>query len=243
MTEDRCAPHSFVESNDVLLRFHEHLELVASVVRVYRKGHNWRFDEDDLMSAGRQGLLDAARRFDPARGVPFTAYARLRIRGEIIDEIRRNAQLTGDAYKQAVALRAAAMGAAHEVSESALEIAHLRGDDVSAVDAEAALEELMASYVAAAAVGVLSNPVQQELSAEFNVEDAYSHQEVVHFLRKQLEEMDERMAMVVRGRYFESKTIDDLAVELDCDRSWVSRIHSKGISWLGRRLREYTFSG
>ncbi len=46
-------------------------------------------ERDDLVSAGVVGLIDAVDRYDPARGVPFEAYARTRIRGAVIDELRR----------------------------------------------------------------------------------------------------------------------------------------------------------
>lgn len=44
---------------------------------------------DDLESAGVIGLIDAVDRFDPERGVPFEGYASLRIRGAVLDEVRR----------------------------------------------------------------------------------------------------------------------------------------------------------
>lgn len=43
---------------------------------------------EDLESAGALGLIDAVDRFEPGRGVPFEAYAALRIRGAVIDELR-----------------------------------------------------------------------------------------------------------------------------------------------------------
>lgn len=43
---------------------------------------------DDLASAGMVGLIDAVDRYEPDRGVPFEAYAILRIRGAILDELR-----------------------------------------------------------------------------------------------------------------------------------------------------------
>lgn len=50
-------------------------------------------DVDNLESAGLLGLVEAAQRFDVSRGVDFKAFAALRIRGEIIDEARRNSPL------------------------------------------------------------------------------------------------------------------------------------------------------
>ncbi|HEY6204176.1 MAG TPA: sigma-70 family RNA polymerase sigma factor, partial [Candidatus Limnocylindria bacterium] len=46
-------------------------------------------DRDDAASAAMIGLIGAVDRFDPRRGVPFEAYAALRIRGAIVDELRR----------------------------------------------------------------------------------------------------------------------------------------------------------
>lgn len=46
-------------------------------------------DLGDLVGAGQLGLLEAARKFDPGRGTAFSAYARSRIRGSIIDAHRR----------------------------------------------------------------------------------------------------------------------------------------------------------
>ncbi|MBX5436707.1 MAG: sigma-70 family RNA polymerase sigma factor [Alicyclobacillaceae bacterium] len=44
---------------------------------------------EDLVMAGQEGLWDAARTFDPSRGVPFLQYAKVRIRGAMVDELRR----------------------------------------------------------------------------------------------------------------------------------------------------------
>jgi len=49
-------------------------------------------DGDDLISAAFIGLIDAVDRFEPGRGVPFEAYASLRIRGAMIDELRRTGE-------------------------------------------------------------------------------------------------------------------------------------------------------
>ncbi len=43
---------------------------------------------DDLIQTGTLGLIDAVRRYDPSKGIPFPAYARFRIRGAILDALR-----------------------------------------------------------------------------------------------------------------------------------------------------------
>ncbi|HXB98485.1 MAG TPA: sigma factor, partial [bacterium] len=45
--------------------------------------------DDDLLQCGAMGLVQALESFRPASGVPFEAWARLRIRGSMLDELRR----------------------------------------------------------------------------------------------------------------------------------------------------------
>ena len=45
---------------------------------------------DDLIQAGLMGLMDAASHYDPSQGASFETYASIRIRGSMLDELRRN---------------------------------------------------------------------------------------------------------------------------------------------------------
>ena len=78
-------PRSRTNRDDRVVR---HLPLVRSIAT-----RTWanlpRVEIDDLVSAGTVGLIEAVERYDQKRGVPFASYAYIRIRGAIIDEIRR----------------------------------------------------------------------------------------------------------------------------------------------------------
>lgn len=54
---------------------------------------------DDLMQAGMIGLLEAARNYDDSKGASFETYATIRIRGHILDEVRRNDWIPRSVYK------------------------------------------------------------------------------------------------------------------------------------------------
>jgi len=53
-------------------------------------------DHDDLVSIGVIGLMDAIDKFDQSKNVPFEAYATLRIRGSVIDELRKSGRVSRD---------------------------------------------------------------------------------------------------------------------------------------------------
>jgi RNA polymerase sigma factor FliA len=63
--------------------------LAASVARRMRVPTSALMGRDDIESASLVGLIDAVDRYDPERGIPFEGYAGLRIRGAILDELRR----------------------------------------------------------------------------------------------------------------------------------------------------------
>jgi RNA polymerase sigma factor for flagellar operon FliA len=64
-------------------------DLAIGVARCMRIPSSSLADRDDVSSAAMIGLIGAVDRFDPRRGVPFEAYAALRIRGAVVDELRR----------------------------------------------------------------------------------------------------------------------------------------------------------
>ena len=64
------------------------LPLVGHIVRDMLSRVPGHVQREDLMSAGMLGLAQAARAFDPDRGVSFSGYAATRIRGAIVDELR-----------------------------------------------------------------------------------------------------------------------------------------------------------
>lgn len=66
----------------------EHADLVQFHARKVRKEVSARIDFDDLVGYGNRGLVEAAQRFDPARGVAFPTFAYRRIRGAMLDGLR-----------------------------------------------------------------------------------------------------------------------------------------------------------
>jgi len=73
---------------------HGHLDLARRIARKVARRVPRSVRCDDLESAAMLGLTEAANRYDPTRGEPFLAYASKRVRGAILDELRRNDLLT-----------------------------------------------------------------------------------------------------------------------------------------------------
>src|SRR5437868_4848063 len=75
-----------VDEKELIVRY---LPLVRNVVDRVKLNVPAHVDADDLYSVGITGLIAAVRKFDPNQGATFASYAAMRIRGAILDELRR----------------------------------------------------------------------------------------------------------------------------------------------------------
>ena len=96
--------HSAAE-RDQLLK--QHFGLVHHVARKMQKHLSTEASFDDLVSAGSVGLMSAAENFDPARGLAFSTFALPRIRGAILDDLRKQDRVPRSVRRRARALPAA----------------------------------------------------------------------------------------------------------------------------------------
>lgn len=72
----------------------QYIPLVHKVVNQLNTSSSMILDRDDLVSIGMLGLMDAYHRYDPSKNVDFEGYAKLRVRGTIIDEMRKTGAVT-----------------------------------------------------------------------------------------------------------------------------------------------------
>jgi len=94
------------DTPEVLQRFKSGLDLVAKISRQVTRTAGLSVSLEELDSCGREGLLDAARRFDASRRVPFRAYASYRIRGAMIDGVRQMMPLSRRMWQRLRSLEA-----------------------------------------------------------------------------------------------------------------------------------------
>jgi RNA polymerase sigma factor for flagellar operon FliA len=182
---------------------------------------------DDLVAFAYEGLLDARKRFDPSRGVQFKSFAYYRVRGAVVDGVRRMAYLPRRAYARLKAAEAL------DLENEAL--AEARAASAAQPEAEGALRALdgvlgrvAAAYcVAAGAEEPPADPEQSALAGELRAR--------VH---RALEGLPDQERFLIRGHYLEGRNFDELAVELGLSKSWASRLHTRALGRLRELLAE-----
>lgn len=225
------------DSPEVIERFNEQLELVNLIAHQVFRSVSRYVELDDLVNDGREGLLTAARRFDPSRGVPFRAYASFRVHGAMIDGVRRMSFLPRKAVE-----RLAALAAANGAGEGQLEPT-FRNADAEPGQAEATLIEQLALTATACAFGMVtpSLDAKTELGAGADPEtpeEQLARAELVAHIQRVVSELEvKREADILRLHYFENQPLDVIAQELELDKSWISRLHARALDRVTKRMR------
>jgi RNA polymerase sigma factor for flagellar operon FliA len=220
------------DSPEVLERFHAELPLVEIIAAQISRSVGSSIEYDDLVGAGREGLLDAARRFEPARGVPFRAYANIRVRGTMLDGVRHLSLLPRRAYERISALKAAA-----SVSEGEAEGTFGVAPAATPSAADEALAEHLSAIALAAAVGIAAETEGEASDSEHSPEEALGRAELIHAVRSAIAELSSDEGEIVRRHYLEGERLEGIGSDLGMSRSWASRLHTRAVARLAKRLR------
>lgn len=218
-------------NEDSLIR--EHLFLVHRTVVQTASRIPSHVSRDDLLSAGMAGLAHAARHYDSQRGVPFDRYAATRIRGAILDELRgfdwasrpvrtkaRNLASLTESLTAALGRRPSEPELADAAGVTLEVLQRLSGDVHRSVvlNYEAMVETGDAEFLLPAAT---DNPEEELLMRER-----------VAFLSAALRALPERLQTVIRGYFFEERTVTEIADELGVTQSRVSQLRSEALDLL-----------
>ena len=220
------------DTPEVLERFYATLWLVDVIAAQVSRSVGPSIALDDLLASGREGLLDAARRFEPARRVPFRGYANYRIFGAMYDGVRHLSLLPRRAYE-----RASAQEAATRISEGESEHvfnARLMSPD----DADAALTDHLASVALAAAVSLAAETHGAAADHDESPEEALGRAELTLMVRKAIAELPSEEGELVRRHYLEDERLEDIGRDLGMSKSWASRLHTRAVARLAKRLRQ-----
>jgi RNA polymerase sigma factor FliA len=187
-------------------------------------------DVDNLESAGVLGLVEAASKFDPERGVKFETFAAWRIRGAVFDELRRNCPLPQHLLEKLTRVRQAYKELPPPVTVEAL--AQATGLSVEEVaDCLAAMRMTrMISWENLAEPGLA-------LATEDKPDACAEREEQKQQLADAIAQLAERERLVVTLYYLEDLRLKEIGQLLALSESRVSRLLNAALFRLGEFLR------
>jgi RNA polymerase sigma factor for flagellar operon FliA len=213
------------DENDLLMRYGPIVDRLARWT-VSRTGMQSAYD--DLWSAGALGLIEAHKRFDATRGVTFESFAEHRVRGAMLDELRRLDHLPRrlrsrtDDLKKAKHKLGTALGREATLEEVAKE---LDTDLQEVSEMEGLLEP-----------AVPLDSVISSLVAGQNLDDEAARREALRELATAIEKVPDRLRTVLGLVYLEGLTYSEIGGLLQVSEPRVCQLHSEALKHLRREM-------
>jgi RNA polymerase sigma factor for flagellar operon FliA len=198
---------------------------------------------DDLIQAGMIGLLEAAKKYDASKGASFETYAGIRIRGSIIDEVRRgdwtprSVHRNGRRINEAIKKIEAETGRDASDSEIAAEM------DISVAEyhdlLKDSVESRLFSFEELTSSDGDDTPGQQVTGDDLGPSVHGEKNAFKSALANAISTLPEREKLVLALYYDEELNLKEIGEVLGVSESRVSQIHSQAAHRLRGRLRDW----
>jgi RNA polymerase sigma factor for flagellar operon FliA len=212
----------------------EHAEMARRIaMRVARRVPS-SYSSDDLVAAAMLGLTEAADRYDPTRQEPFIGFAERRVRGAVLDELRR-----GDLLSRRMRSQARATGKAIRVLE------HSLGRRAEDEEIAAALGVTLAHYheelqatTQSSLLEFMADPPLDTVCADPSPAESAQRSQLRARLRGAVGDLPERDALILNLYYVEELSYSEIGQVLGVTESRVCQLHGRALARLRDMLEE-----
>lgn len=225
---------------EIIIEYVPLVKLVAGRLNMYL---GYTVEYDDLVSYGVFGLIDAIDKFDPGKGIKFETYASLRIRGSILDQIRkmdwipRSVRQKQKQIETAIAKLEKEKGTNLKDQDIAAELGitldeYRSWEGMTNVSNIASLDEFMEQ-------GTEGTVKEFRNVTYLEPEEAVDRDEIKKMLMEALELLTEKEKKVVLLYYYEELTLKEVASVLEVSESRISQLHSKALEKMKKHLGKH----
>lgn len=222
---------------------HDHLYLVDIISRRMVTQVPSFMNRDDIKSAGMLGLLDAANKFDPGKNILFKTFAEYRIRGAILDEMRKL-----DWFSRSLRDKQQKIG--KTISDLEMQLGRDPEDFEIARAMDISLDEYHTILVEVSHLGCVSlnetldhseegrsfldslTDDRPNISPGARLED----QQLTHTIAVVLAHLSEKERLVISLYYYEELTQKEIAEAMELSEGRVSQLHSQALIKLKTKL-------
>lgn len=233
--------HDAQYRDQLIVEYAQLVKIVAGRLSMYL-GYNVEYD--DLVGYGIFGLIDAIDKFDYGKNVKFETYASLRIRGAILDQIRKMDWIPRS-------LRQKQRRIDQAMSKIEAETGNTATDEQIAQELGISLDELnnwqgqakmsnMVSLDEFTEEGTETTKMEAVGNARFDrPEDVVEKEELKKMIVEALDNLTEKEREVVVLYYYEDMTLKEISLVLEVSESRVSQLHTKALNKMKLKLGDY----
>ena len=206
----------------------KHLSYAEALATKLHKELGGNLELAELVAYGQRGLVEAAERFDPTRGVAFTTFSYYRIRGAIFDGLRQTGWLSRLEYARYQA-------SANELLENASE----RHADAPRGGKRQAAQQIAETLDHLATIFVTSLDAQEQEAIDADAQDgsqALEDKQAKTAVRQALKDLPDRERRLLELHYYQGHSLAAAGQTLGLSKSWSSRLHARAVRLLTERL-------
>jgi RNA polymerase sigma factor for flagellar operon FliA len=226
--------------DQIIVEYAPLVKIVAGRLNIYL-GHNVEYE--DLVGYGVFGLIDAIDKFDYEKGVKFETYASLRIRGAILDQIRKMDWIPRSLRQKQKKIDTLFHQLENELGRQAT-------DEEMATALEISVEQYQSWLGQTKMLHIVSLDEYVEQGTEFKVDpikqqsfsqpdQVIEKEELKKVLSETIEELTEKEKKVILLYYYEELTLKEISYILEVSESRISQLHTKALQKMKQRLGEY----
>lgn len=226
----------------------EYIPLVKYIASRVILGKTKHVEFEDLVGYGMVGLMDAIQKYDKDKGMKFSTYASIRIKGSMIDELRRNSPISKGAMDKLnrynVALEKLQMNNFREPTIQEL------AEELSISIEEVRQTENNINYISVISLEDLIVSEDDEIPLIGAIEDENSpspekfleEEEKLKYLSEAIDLLGEKDRTVLSLYYYEEMTLKEIGSVLGVSESRVCQLHSRAISNLKKSMQKLKYS-
>ncbi len=224
----------------IILEYAPLVKVVAGRLSMYL-GYNVEYD--DLVSYGIFGLIDAIDKFDMDKEVKFETYASLRIRGAILDQIRKMDWIPRTVRQKQKKIDEAIKRVEMQTGKTALDEEVARELGVSGEELLEWQSQLKVTNVVSLNEFIEqgSEPVMdaRHNSQFIQPEEQVQETELKEKLQEAMEQLTEKEKKVILLYYYEDLTLKEISRVLEVSESRISQLHTKALSKMQKTMGVY----
>jgi RNA polymerase sigma factor for flagellar operon FliA len=228
--------HQHLDTHTENALIQKYLPLVSSAVSRLAMSLPDHVDQDDLYSVGLVGLLQALRNYDPTCGAAFETYARMRVRGAMLDELRRMDWVPRTVHEKARKIQNAMNRLEQKLGRPPTEAEMAESLNLTVTDYARLLNEVKpAAYVSLDAANATEDgdggnlyEVIENTFEESPLEQV-SQIELKRVIFERLKELPEIQRKVLALYYAEDLHLREIAEVFGLTESRICQIHSQAI--------------
>lgn len=228
-------------NNDAALIVERHGELVRRIAHHLAARLPASVEVDDLIQAGMLGLIDASRNFQADQGAAFETYASIRIRGAMIDEIRRGDWVPRSVHRRYRDVVAATRRVEQDTGRAATSQEIAEALDVSLDDYHHMIQDAARGQLISLDAHLEEHDGEPRLSSPGGTSPArdFEHGAFREALGGAIGDLPEREQLVLSLYYEQELNLREIGAVLSISESRVCQIHGQAMLRLRARLGEW----